>query len=413
MITVKPFKGLRPKTELTAKVCGPPYDVLSSAEAREKAAGNPVSFLHINKPEVDLAENIGPYENIVYETGRNNLLKFIADGTLIQDQNESIYIYQLTWQGHTQCGFFLLSSVKDYDDGRIKKHEFTRPKKEKDRTRLIDTMNAQVGPAFLLYISNDELDKVLQQVTSTQPNIDFTAADSVQHQLWVIQEKSLLQKIVSGFAQLDYTYVADGHHRTASAGNVCKQRRESNSSHTGDENYNFFLSALFPHNQLKILPYNRVVQDLNGHSDEEFKNQVAIKFKVTSLDSRPEISEAKNFGMYLDNCWYLLTAKQGTYNPDNVLEDLDVNILMENLLKPVLNISDPRTDPRIDFVGGIRGNKELERLVDSGQFKVAFAVYPTTVQSLINIADADEIMPPKSTWFEPKLSSGLVSYLYE
>jgi uncharacterized protein (DUF1015 family) len=412
MISVKPFKGLRPKTEITDKVCCPPYDVLSSSEARDKAANNPVSFLHINKPEVDLSADMNPYDEKVYQTGRENLLEFIKDGTLIQDKSDSVYIYRITWQGHSQTGFFLLSSIKDYDEGRIKKHEFTRPKKEKDRTVLIDTMNAQVGPVFLLYIANDRLDTILEQVTSTPAAIDFNADDSVNHELWIVQEKNLLEKIVNGFAKLDYTYVADGHHRTASASNVCKQRQRTNPNPTGEESYNYFLSAVFPHNQLKILAYNRVVQDLNGLAAEEFLTKVSEKFTVTKCENYPEISTEKTFAMYLENDWYLLTANKVLLDSQNILDDLDVNILTNNLLKPVLNISDLRTDPRIDFVGGIRGGKELERLVDSGKFKVAFAVYATTVKSLIDIADANEIMPPKSTWFEPKLRSGLVTYLY-
>lgn len=412
MITVKPFKGLRPKESIAGKVACPPYDVLSSEEARQMAAANPISFLHINKPEIDLPPDTDPYADIVYQRGRDNLQRFIKDGTLVQDQKESIYVYRLTWRGHSQTGFFLLSSVADYDEGRIKKHELTRPAKEADRTRLIDTMNAQVGPVFLLYMANDHLDGLLEKIAGKTPNVDFTAGDGVRHQLWVEQDETVIQQIVTGFSQLNCTYVADGHHRSAAASNVCKQRREANPNHTGEESYNFFLSAVFPHNQLKILPYNRVVQDLNGLDKEAFLRRVGDAFEITELAGQPDISAEKTFGMYLDGRWYLLKARPGSYDADNVLDSLDVNILMKNLLEPVLGIGNPRTDPRIDFVGGIRGNAELERLVDSGQFKVAFAVYPTTVDALIRIADAGEIMPPKSTWFEPKLRSGMVSYLY-
>jgi len=411
MIKIKPFKGLRPKVELTSKVASPPYDVLSSDEAREMARENKISFLHINKPEIDLPADTDPYSEFVYNTGRDNLIKFIQDGILVQDEKASIYVYRQIWKGHVQTGYFCLSSVEDYDAGRIKKHEFTRPQKEADRTKLIDVMNAQVGPVFLLYRSEPVLDGLLDQATQSSPTVDFTSPDEVTHQLWVIDDEYLLKKIIDGFIALDMTYVADGHHRSASASNVCKLRKEKNPDHNGDEPYNYFLSVIFPDNQLKILPYNRVVTDLNGLDKSAFLEKAAEKFDMVKLDSKIEVDDAHMFGMYLDGDWYRVAPRTGSYNAGGLLDSLDVNILMNNLLVPILGIGNPRTDPRIKFVGGIRGNGELARLVDSGQFAVAFALYPTSVETLIRIADAGEVMPPKSTWFEPKLRSGMVSHL--
>jgi len=411
MVTIKPFRGLRPKKELAEKVASPPYDVLSSHEARDMAAENALSFLHINKPEIDLPPDTDPYADIVYNTGRDNLQKFIADGILVQDEKESLYIYRQIWKGHVQTGYFCLSSVEDYDAGRVKKHEFTRPKKEADRTKIIDVMNAQVGPVFLLYKSEAILDNLLEEITKADPLIDFTSSDEVTHQLWLIEDDDTLKKIIDAFAKLKATYVADGHHRSASASNVCKARKESNSNHTGQEPYNFFLSVIFPDSQLKILPYNRVITDLNNLSVDEFLSKVNEKFECTKVDGEIEITNQHTFGMYLNDSWYKLTPNTNIFDAGHPIEGLDVNILMKNLLEPVLGIGNPRTDPRIDFVGGIRGNQELSKLVDSGKFVVAFALYSTSVEALINVADADEVMPPKSTWFEPKLRSGMVSHL--
>lgn len=411
MIKIKPFKGLRPKAELAAEIASPPYDVLSTDEAREMARENKISFLHVNKPEIDLPVDTDPYSEIVYNTGRDNLQKFIQDGILVQDERESIYIYRQTWKGHVQTGYFCLSSVEDYDAGRIKKHEFTRPQKEADRTKLIDVMNAQVGPVFLLYRSEPVLDGLLEKISKASPTVDFTSPDEVTHQLWVVDNQDTLKKIVEAFGALEMTYIADGHHRSASASNVCKLRKEKNPNHTGEEPYNYFLSVIFPDDQLKILPYNRVVADLNGLNKSGFLDKVAEKFDLTRVEGKIEVDDAHMFGMYLDGEWYRLAPRTGSYNAGELLESLDVNILMNNLLVPILGIGNPRIDPRINFVGGIRGNSELARLVDSSKYAVAFALYPTSVETLIRIADAGEVMPPKSTWFEPKLRSGMVSHL--
>ncbi|HNR68682.1 MAG TPA: DUF1015 family protein [bacterium] len=411
MIKIKPLRGLRPAIEFTAQVASPPYDVLSSAEARDIATNNPLSFLHINKPEIDLPPEIDIHGQQVYEQGRANLERFIRDGVLIQDEKEAIYIYRQTWQDHVQTGYFCLSSVQDYDQGRIKKHELTRADKEQDRTHLIDVMDAQVGPVFLMYRSQKALDLLLQEAAEADAEVDLTTADGVRHQLWRVIDPHFIARIVDGFAALAATYIADGHHRSAAASNVCRLRRQRNPQNTGEESYNFFLSVLFPHNQLKILPYNRAIRDLNGYGAQQFIDRLAEKFSLEPVQGRIQVEKEHTFGMYLDHVWWKLTPKDGLFDRDDVLGSLDVNILLNHILQPILQIGNPRTDPRIDFIGGIRGNAELERIVDSGAFRIAFSLYPTTVDTLMRVADAGEIMPPKSTWFEPKLRSGLVVHL--
>ncbi len=411
MITIKAFKGLRPKESLVDQIASPPYDVLSSQEAKTMAAENPISFLHINKPEIDLPEDVDPYSNAVYEKGHENLDDFIENGTLIQDEKECIYIYRLTWKDHVQTGYFCLSSVDDYDNGRIKKHELTRPAKEMDRTRLIDAMNAQVGPVFLLYHANSKLDHLLEEGAKRPANVDFTADDGVRHQLWVIPEADFINRVVLAFATLDATYIADGHHRSAAASRVCALRRKEQPLYTGKEAFNFFLSVIFPHNQLKVLPYNRVIKDLNGLTAEAFLQKLNDAFIVEPRAAARKKVQEHTFDLYLDNQWYTLKAKPETFNADDPLDQLDVNILMQNILTPILNIKDPRTDHRIDFIGGIRGTDELQRLVDNQEWRCAFSLHPTSVEALLKIADAGKIMPPKSTWFEPKLRSGMVSQL--
>ncbi|MBL7032938.1 MAG: DUF1015 domain-containing protein [Candidatus Delongbacteria bacterium] len=411
MVKIRAFPGLRPRPELAEMIASPPYDVLSSEEARRLAAANDKSFLHVNKPEIDLAATIDPYSTTVYEKGRDNLRRFIDEQWLVQDVTPSIYLYRLTWRGHQQTGFFCLSSVDDYDAGRIKKHELTRAKKEKDRSDLIDTMNAQVGPVFLLYKANERLNTLLKGHSTHPAPVDFTTTDGVQHELWVIDAEADITAIEQGFAELPATYVADGHHRSASASNVCRARRAANPSYTGEEPFNYFLSVIFPDDQLQILPYNRVIRDLNGLEPEEFLARVRTAFTLETFPGEVIVEQPHTFAMYLGGVWYRLLPLPDSWDAQDVLENLDVNILVSNLLEPVLGIGDPRTDPRIDFVGGIRGNQELEQLVDTGKFAVAFALYPTSVELLIGVADAGEIMPPKSTWFEPKLRSGMVCHL--
>jgi uncharacterized protein (DUF1015 family) len=413
MITIRPLRGLRPPRELVAKVAAPPYDVISSEEAALMAQGNPLSFLHINKPEIDLPEKTHLYSDVVYEKGRDNLQRFIQQGVMRRDSQEAIYVYRLTWRGRSQTGYFCLSSVDDYLQGRIKKHELTRADKEADRTRLTDVQNAQIGPVFLFYPSHPHLDEILAQTCRTPAEVDFVSPDKVVNQLWLITDPEQIALIQSLFNALPATYVADGHHRSASACNVCQLRRQRNPNYTGKEPFNYFLSVIFPHDQLQILPYNRVVKDLNGASDESFLRKVESIFTVTPAPGQFVADRPHQMGMYLCGQWHQLVARPGTFTADDPLDNLDVNILMKQLLSPVLNISDPRTDKRIDFIGGIRGNEELVRLVDSGKFKVAFSLYPTTMHQLMHVADSGLIMPPKSTWFEPKLKSGLVVHLLD
>lgn len=411
MMRVKPFRGLRPRADLTSKVASPPYDVLSSEEAGQTARTNPFSFLHIIKPEIDLPDNTDPYSDQVYHKGRENLQRFIREGILVQDDSDAVYIYRLTWRGHVQSGYFCLSSVDDYDSGRIKKHELTRAKKETDRSTLIDVMNAQVGPVLLMYRANEKLDQILETSTQSEPDVDFSADDGIRHQLWIIKDSTAIQQIEKGFAALDATYVADGHHRSAAASNVCRIRRGRNTTFTGEEPYNFFLSVIFPHDRLKILPYNRLITDLNGLDDDQFMARIKENCTVVRRAAGDSVDEEHTFGMYMKGHWYQITANPGSINPEDVLDRLDVNILMKLILKPILGITDPRTDPRIDFVGGMRGESELEKLVNSGAYKIAFSLFPTSVETLMEVADAGLIMPPKSTWFEPKLRSGMVSHL--
>lgn len=408
MITVKPLRGLCPQDQLAAKVAAPPYDVISTEEAREMAKSNPFSFLHVNKPEIDLPVGTDLYSDAVYTKGRENLQAFIDQGILKQDEKPGIYVYQQSWRGHTQTGFFCLASVEDYDANRIRKHELTRASKEADRTKLMDRQNAQIGPVFLMYLSEPELDGYLQQITQTAPRVDFSSSDQVRHVVWSVFDPMLISQIQRGFAKLKQLYVADGHHRSAAASNLCRERKAKNPDHTGEESYNFFLVVIFPHTDLMILPYNRVVVDLNGLTVQAFMNSVADHFVMESRGKTAPALHEHEIGMYIDGAWHLLTCKPGIYDPKDALDNLDVNILMKNILGPVLGIHDPRTDNRIDFIGGIRGNEELVRLVDSGKFQVAFSMHPTSIDQLIAVADAGMIMPPKSTWFEPKLRSGLV-----
>jgi len=414
MVKVKPFKGLRPNKEYAEKVASPPYDVLSSDEAREMAKDNPYSFLHVNKPEIDLDETVDPYDVRVYRRGAENLKKLIDHGILEQDQEEYFYIYQQIMGDHKQTGLVAGASCDEYIQDKIKKHEHTRPDKEEDRMTHINILNAQVGPVFLTYKSKPEIDEIFKEGMQNEPEYDFVA-DGVRHTFWVVKDKDLINKIQKAFNKIDYLYVADGHHRSASATRVKREREKKNPNHTGDEEYNYFLTVIFPDNQMQILDYNRIVKDLNGLSTEEFLSKIKEKFDVElSAEDEPfKPAKKHEFGMYLENNWYKLTPKKDTFDEKDVVERLDVSILQNNLLSPILGIENPRKDKRIDFVGGIRGLKELEKRVDSGDWKVAFSMYPTTIGDLMNIADAGKVMPPKSTWFEPKLRSGLVVHLLD
>ncbi len=412
MARIEPFKGLRPSKDIARKVSSPPYDVLNSAEAKKLTANNPYSFLRIVKPEVDLPDGIDLYSDEVYNKAKENFSKFLKDKILVRDKKKCFYLYKQIWGDHVQVGLVAGASCQDYQDNVIKKHEHTREDKEKDRMRHIETLNANTGPVFLTFKHKESIDALFGKGMEKEPEYDFTKANGVRHIFYVVENEQLIADIKAEFANVDYLYVADGHHRSASAANVKVKRQEANPNHTGDEEYNFFLSVIFPDNQMKILPYNRVVKDLNGMCKAELFGKIAEKFDYEDENIK-EPRKNGEFCLYIEGKWYKLTAKEGSYNKDDAVEALDVSILQNNLLDPVLGIKNPRKDKRIDFVGGIRGTEELERLVDCGEFKLAFSFYPTTIEQLFKVADSGRVMPPKSTWFEPKLESGLVTHLLE
>jgi uncharacterized protein (DUF1015 family) len=412
MVRIKPFRGVRPAGNMAEKVASFPYDVLNSQEARELASDNPYSFLRVVKPEITLDPSIDLYDDRVYQAGKENLEKLIKEGALVQDDEDHLYVYRQTMGNHVQTGLVGCASADDYMADRIKKHELTRAAKEQDRTRHVYTTNANAGPVFLTYKAVNEIDSVIERVTEGEPEYDFVSDDGIGHIFWVIREQETISKLESLFAEMNTVYVADGHHRSASGAKVRDWRRKDNPGHTGEEEYNFFLAVYFPHNQLAIMPYNRVVKDLNDLTKEQVLEKIALSFNVEKNGEKEPVYPT-NICMYLDGQWYTLTAKEGTYPKDDPVHSLDVSILQEKLLTPVLGIGDPRTDDRIDFIGGIRGTKELERLVDSGKFAVAFSMYPTSIEQLIAIADAGKTMPPKSTWFEPKLRSGLIVHMLD
>ena len=409
MPVIKPFKAFRPQPDLVTKVASPPYDVLNSEEARQLVKGNPDSFLHVNKAEIDLDSSIDHYDQKVYEKARENLGRLIEKKKYLQDEQEKIYIYRQIMKGRSQSGLVVCVSIDDYLKGKIKKHENTREDKEKDRINHIDFTDANTGPVFLTYKAKGKINQIISSWTKEkEPVYDFTSEDGITHTCWVIDDKSTVQQLVESFAGIDYLYIADGHHRAAAGTKVGLKRREQLKDYTGKEEFNYFLSVLFPHDELCIMDYNRVVADLAGNPEEEFIKKISEKFTIEKYSGesvyRPEAKHI--FGMYLDNCWYRLTAKPGTFDEDDVVGSLDVSILQNNLLTPVLEIEDPRTDQRIEFVGGIRGLEELEKRVKAGM-KVAFSLYPTSIEELMKVADAEKLMPPKSTWFEPKLRSGI------
>ncbi len=405
---IKPFKAVRPKKELADKVAAPPYDVLNSDEARELVKDNPYSFLHIDKAEIDLDKSVNIYDDAVYEKAKENLERFIKENIFITDNEENFYIYSLTMNGRKQTGLVVCTSVDEYNEGKIKKHELTREDKEIDRIKHVDTCNANTGPIFLAYRAESEISTFINDYSEkNEKEYSFVSDDGIGHDIWVIKERNLISKLIELFKVIPNFYIADGHHRNASAVKVALKRRAENIS--GNE-YNFYLSVLFPDNELFIMDYNRLVKDLNGLSEDEFLDRVKEKFEITIQDSQFKPKEIHTFGMYLYNKWYELKAKEEIIGKDAV-SALDVSILQENLLSEILGISDPRTDKRIDFVGGMRGLGELERRVNNGEMKIAFSMFPTSMKELFDIADAGEIMPPKSTWFEPKLRSGLFVHM--
>jgi uncharacterized protein (DUF1015 family) len=412
MAIVRPFKGLRPPKDVAAKLASFPYDVINSQEAREIAKDNPQSFLHVVKPEIDLDPGINLYDQAVYDKAVANFKMFQEKGWLKKDEQDSLYIYKEVMDGRTQIGLVGCVSAQEYWDGKIKRHEFTRKVKEEDRLKHVDMVNANAGPVFLTYPARNEIDNLINEAIKAAPEVDFTSEDGIQHTLWVVNDATWLKKITEEFAKLPAFYVADGHHRTQAAARLAKVRTEANPNHTGNEEYNFFLAVIFPHNHLHIMDYNRAVVDLNGNSEEEFIKKVEEKFSVEKTDYKKPTA-SNTFGMYLKGTWYKLTAKPGTFDANDPVNSLDVAILQNNLLNPILGIGDPRTDDRIDFIGGIRGISELEKIVDNGKFAVSFSMFPTSIEQLMKIADSGEVMPPKSTWFEPKLRSGLVIHTYD
>lgn len=411
MSIVKPFRGLRPDKKIADKLSCLPYDVMNSKEASQMAEGNPCSFLHITRAEIDLDENIDPHSKAVYDKSVENFKKFQDEKFLVKDSKPKFYIYAQTMDGRTQYGIAGAAFCEDYQNGIIKKHELTRPDKEDDRMVHIKTINANAEPVFLSYRAVPEIDAIVSGIVSSQkPEYDFTSNDGFGHKFWVIESDETNQKIEKLFAEkVPALYVADGHHRTAAAARVGLEKKAQNPNHKGDEEYNYFLAVIFPDNQLKIMDYNRVIKDLNGLSDEEFLEKLSKSFEIT--DKGNEVYAPKKlheFSMYLSGKWYKLSAKEGTFENSDPIGVLDVTILTKQVLEPLLDIKDLRTSKRIDFVGGIRGLKELKRRVDSGEMKCAFALYPVSMSQLLNIADTGNIMPPKTTWFEPKLRSGLV-----
>jgi uncharacterized protein (DUF1015 family) len=412
MARIEPFQGLRPRKDLTEKIAAPPYDVLSSEEARELAKGNPYSFLHVGKPEIDLPAGTDLYADEVYAKGKENFTRFIKEKALLQDKKKCFYIYKQIWGEHVQIGLVAGASCQDYQDDVIKKHELTREDKERDRQRHIETLNAQTGPVFLTYKQKEAIDRLIERGMQKKPENDFSTYDGVRHIFYVVDDEKLIAAIKKEFAHLDVLYVADGHHRSAAATKIKVKCQMANVGHTGNEEYNLFLAVIFPHNQMKILPYNRLVKDLNGMCKAEFFAKVADRFDYEETDDQVP-ARPREFCLYIEGKWYRLRAKPGSFDAADAIASLDVSILQNNLLDPILGIQNPRTDRRIDFVGGIRGTAELEKKVDSGKFAVAFSLRPTTIEQLFAVADAGKIMPPKSTWFEPKLKDGLVSHLLD
>jgi len=417
MTLIKPFRGLRPPRELAAQVASHPYDVLNREEALALAKDNPLSFLHINKPEVDVDESIDVYDPRVYVKGKENLDRFIEKGVLMRDPVATFYVYKQVMGSHEQIGLVAAASVEAYDEGRIKKHEFTRPKKEDDRVHHMEALGAQVGPVFLTYRAHSEIDALIDSVIKQAPEYDFTADDNTRHVFWMVRDEAMTAAIDKAFNELGALYVADGHHRSAAAARVKRYYQDRNPDHTGEESYNFFLTVLFPHDQMQILDYNRLIKDLGGLSSEEFLQQLKGKFDLEQADpATAKPAKERQFALYIDKCWYRLTANDSllaAVDAQDPVQSLDVSILQEHVLGPILGIMDQRTDDRVDFVGGIRGLKELEKRVDSGDWQAAIALYPTSIESLMAIADANEVMPPKSTWFEPKLKSGLVVHVLD
>lgn len=419
MATVLPFRGVRPPKILVKQIAAPPYDVVTSREAREIAWGNEKNYLHISRPEIDLPEGVDEHDDKVYEQGRTNYRRFRDRGWLAQDAKPCFYFYKqvMPLKGvrggkHVQTGLVALASAEDYDRDVIKKHEHTRPDKEDDRTRHISTIGANTEPVFFTYNHQASVDKLVNSWCRKRPEYRFKSDDGVEHALWVVDDDKTIRRLTALFAKMKRLYVADGHHRSAAAWRLWKDRKAKNPRHNGREEYNFFLTVIFPDNQMNIMAYNRVVKDLNGMAPDEFLTKISSKFLVSS-DGPDRPGGNGRFSMYLGGKWYLLKARPGSFDSKDPVKRLDASILQDNLLGPVLGIADPRTDKRINFVGGIKGTGALKKLVDSSEYAVAFSLHPVSMKQLISVADSGKVMPPKSTWFEPKLKSGLFVHEYD
>ncbi|HEV2000097.1 MAG TPA: DUF1015 family protein [Xanthobacteraceae bacterium] len=405
MTLIRPFRALRPPPGRAAEVLAPPYDVLSSAEARERASGKPWSFLHVSKPEIDLDPAIDPYDRAAYAKAADNLERMIRAGVLVRDEKPAYYVYRLTWRGRTQTGLAALAALADYKTNRIRKHEHTTPVKEDDRVRQIEAINAQTGPVMMGYPATPAIDALIVRAAGRAPDVDVTADDQVRHQLWVINDEATIAALTRAVDALPALYIADGHHRAAAAARVAEARRGGAASH--------FLAVLFPHHEMTILDYNRLLRDLNGQSLDELLAQLRKRFSVAASDQLVRPAAGGEFGMYVAGRWYRLTIKPDLVPANDPIGRLPITLLTKNVIEPLFGITDPRADKRIDFVGGARGLAELERRVSSGEMAAAFALYPTQMTDLMAVADAGGIMPPKSTWFEPKLADGMVSHVLD
>jgi len=413
MSVIVPFRAIRPQKRFVEEVASYPYDIVSLKEARRTVKGNPRSFLHVVRSEVDLPSGVDAHDDMVYKTAKENLDRLLNEGILFQESQPCFYIYRQKAGEHEQYGIVVGVSIYEYESGHIKKHELTMANKKADRTKHIDVVNAHTGPVLLIYKAGDSIDRMVEKIINARPDCDFIADDGISHTVWVVDDKKDIEELKDEFLKVDSLYIADGHHRVASAAAVAGIRRGKNPNHKGDEEYNNMMVVLFPHNQLKIMDYNRVIKDLNGLNEKEFLSKVGEKFLVVdNFGGRPP-GRLHEFGMYLGGRWYKLKAKEGSYDKNDIVGTLDVSILQDNLLKPVLGIDDPGSDGRIDFIGGTAGMEKLEELVKSGEFVVAFSLYPSSVTQMMDIADAGKVMPPKSTWFEPKLRSGLFVHLLE
>ena len=407
MSLIRPFQGLRPAKGHGDEILAPPYDVLSSAEAREQVQGKPHSFLHISKPEIDLPEDMSPYDPQVYAMAASNMAKLVDKKLLQQEETQSYYAYRLTWGDVVMTGLVAAASVADYDTNRIRKHEYTRPVKEDDRVRQIEAVNAQTGPVMMAYPDAPHLDAIIKQATVSEADMDVTGADGVRHQLWVISASDTIDALSDGFEALPAVYIADGHHRSASASRISASRGGD-----ADAIHHSFLSVIFPHHEMKILDYNRLVKDLNGHSVEELIASIGKSFNVSKSDHPVKPTKVGQFGMYVAGQWYELTVDPQLI-PQDPVKSLDISLLSAHLIEPFLGVSDPRKDERIDFVGGIRGVEELSKRVDNGDWEIAFSIYATSMDALMAVAESGQVMPPKSTWFEPKLADGVVSLVFD